>query len=78
MSLFNQPNIIIQTENSSTTYQNNFLTLDEAADLYKYFFANLDWQHDTARIYGKTIITKRKIAWFADSDLNYNYSSKIN
>jgi alkylated DNA repair dioxygenase AlkB len=74
MSLFNQPNIIIQTENSSTTYQNNFLTLDEVADLYEYFLDNLDWQHDTARIYGKTIITKRKIAWFADSNLNYNYS----
>jgi alkylated DNA repair dioxygenase AlkB len=74
MSIFNQANIIIQTTNSKVTYQAEFLTSHEAESLYEYFLNNLDWRHDTAKIYGKTIITKRKIAWFADSNLNYNYS----
>jgi alkylated DNA repair dioxygenase AlkB len=59
---------------SQTIYQGGFLTLDESETLYEYFLHNLDWQHDTAKIYGRTIITKRQIAWFADSNLNYNYS----
>jgi alkylated DNA repair dioxygenase AlkB len=50
------------------------LTDLEARSCFDYFLSNLIWSHDEARIYGKTIITKRKIAWFADKDFDYNYS----
>jgi alkylated DNA repair dioxygenase AlkB len=74
MSLIPQPNIIIDSNNSKVTYQPEFLTNLEARSCFDYFLSNLVWSHDEARIYGKTIITKRKIAWFADKDFDYNYS----
>jgi alkylated DNA repair dioxygenase AlkB len=74
MSLTPQNTTIIDANNSLVTYQSEFLTPLEVESLFEYFLQNLNWQHDTAKIYGKTIITKRKIAWFADSNLNYNYS----
>lgn len=32
------------------------------------------WQHDEAVIFGKKIITKRKVAWYADQPFSYTYS----
>lgn len=32
------------------------------------------WKHDEAVIYGKHIVTARKVAWYADRDFSYTYS----
>jgi alkylated DNA repair dioxygenase AlkB len=74
MSLIPQPNVIIEANHSKVTYQSEFLTSEECKYYFDYFLNNLVWSHDEARIYGKTIITKRKIAWFADKDFDYDYS----
>jgi len=34
----------------------------------------LSWEHDRAFIYGKEIVTKRKVAWYADEPVSYTYS----
>ena len=34
----------------------------------------IDWKNDQAIIYGKLIITKRKVAWYGDTDFEYTYS----
>ncbi|MEY4861289.1 MAG: hypothetical protein RL059_988, partial [Bacteroidota bacterium] len=33
-----------------------------------------EWKNDQAFIYGKLIITKRKVAWYGDTDFEYTYS----
>lgn len=43
-----------------------------------YFFRLLrevPWKNDEAIIFGKHIVTKRKVAWFGDSDYKYAYSN---
>ena len=35
----------------------------------------IDWKNDQTIIYGKLIITKRKVAWYGDSDFEYKYSN---
>jgi alkylated DNA repair dioxygenase AlkB len=57
-----------------TTYQGEFLSAVESQMLYDYFLHHIQWAHDKAVIYGKRIVTKREIAWFADSGFDYNYS----
>jgi alkylated DNA repair dioxygenase AlkB len=37
--------------------------------------ANIEWRNDHAVIYGKLIITKRKVAWYGDTDFEYTYSN---
>ena len=65
---------IFEDNGCTCTIQEGFLTDSEASDFFDYFLKSLDWQHDTAKIYGKTIITKRKIVWYSDAGLDYNYS----
>lgn len=35
----------------------------------------VEWRNDEAIIYGKHIITKRKVAWYGDSNFSYTYSN---
>jgi alkylated DNA repair dioxygenase AlkB len=35
----------------------------------------IDWRNDEAIIFGKRIITKRKVAWYGDEPFEYTYSS---
>ena len=36
----------------------------------------IEWKNDEAIIFGKHIITKRKVAWYADKDFEYTYSNR--
>ncbi len=49
----------------------------EAATATKYYetlLTEIDWQPDEAIIFGKKIITKRKVAWYGDRPFSYTYS----
>lgn len=35
---------------------------------------SVEWKNDEAVIFGKRIITKRKVAWYADAGFEYTYS----
>ena len=34
----------------------------------------VEWRHDKACFFGKSIVTKRKVAWYADQPYEYTYS----
>ncbi|MGN6478423.1 MAG: alpha-ketoglutarate-dependent dioxygenase AlkB, partial [Flavipsychrobacter sp.] len=34
----------------------------------------IDWKNDEAIIFGKKVITKRKVAWYGDRAFEYTYS----
>lgn len=47
-----------------------------AADQYLNALLNhIEWKNDQAVIYGKLIITKRKVAWYGDKPFAYTYSN---
>ena len=37
---------------------------------------NIEWKNDEAIIFGRHIITKRKVAWYGDNDFEYTYSNR--
>lgn len=41
---------------------------------YNALLTGIDWQPDEAIIFGKKIITKRKVAWYGDKPFSYTYS----
>ncbi|MBP6531927.1 MAG: alpha-ketoglutarate-dependent dioxygenase AlkB [Bacteroidia bacterium] len=48
---------------------------ENKADLYFNVFMNsIEWKNDEAIIFGKKIITKRKVAWYGDEGFSYTYS----
>ncbi|MDB2385138.1 alpha-ketoglutarate-dependent dioxygenase AlkB [Polaribacter sp.] len=45
---------------------------------YDFFYTsllkNIAWEHDEAIIFGKRIVTKRKVAWYGLEEFSYTYS----
>lgn len=46
----------------------------EADDYYQSLLETIDWRNDEAVIFGKKIITARKVAWYGDCAFPYRYS----
>lgn len=55
-------------------YYGNILDAATAAMYLDKCIRELSWEHDRAFIYGKEIVTKRKMAWYADEPVAYTYS----
>lgn len=58
-------------------YINDFLSQAEQSSFYALLLASIDWQHDELVIFGKKIITSRKVAWYAKNNFTYTYSGKL-
>ena len=55
-------------------YYKNLLTSQEANRYFDCLLNTIEWKNDQAFIYVKLIITKRKVAWYGDTDFEYTYS----
>jgi alkylated DNA repair dioxygenase AlkB len=56
-------------------YYGKLLTNKEANLYFDCLMKTIEWKNDQAFIFGKRIITKRKVAWYGDTDFEYTYSS---
>lgn len=56
-------------------YYGKLFTNQEANHYLDRLLNGIEWKNDQAIIYGKLIITKRKVAWYGDSDFEYTYSN---
>ncbi len=46
----------------------------EAVSIANSLFEEMPWKPDEVMMFGKKIITKRKVAWFADDGITYTYA----
>lgn len=56
-------------------YIPNFLSENDANKYYFLLQDDIDWRHDENFIFGKRVITRRKVAWYGDKDYKYTYSN---
>ena len=56
------------------TYHGSLFTPDECDDHLARLIGEIPWEHDETVMFGKRIVTKRKVAWFADGGRPYAYS----
>ncbi len=76
MDLFNQERISnILHKDGTVNYYPNVLTHNEANLYFNLLWQKIVWKNDEAIIFGKHIVTKRKVAWYGDSDYLYTYSN---
>lgn len=61
-------------KDGTVNYYGKILTKEEADHFYLNLLEKIDWKNDEAIIFGKKILTKRKVAWHGDKDFNYTYS----
>jgi alkylated DNA repair dioxygenase AlkB len=46
-----------------------------AKSYFNVLYNTIEWKHDEANLFGKRIITNRKVAWYGDSEYAYTYSN---
>ncbi len=56
------------------TYFGGCFAPDECSDHLSRLIDEIPWEHDETVMFGKRIVTKRKVAWFADGGRSYAYS----
>ena len=58
----------------TVNYYGPVLGHDEAQRYFEILSNNVPWKNDEAVIFGKHLVTARKVAWYGDSDYFYTYS----
>lgn len=56
-------------------YYGKLMTRSLANHYLERLLSTIEWKNDEAVIFGKRIITKRKVAWYGDSAFEYTYSN---
>lgn len=77
MNLFDIPateNLLPQ--DGIVNYYGKILNPAEADHYRDTLFENIAWKNDEAVIFGRHIITKRKVAWYGDQNFSYAYSNR--
>jgi len=58
----------------TVNYHGPVLTPADTRRFYETLLHDIPWKHDEAVIFGKRIVTARKVAWYGDSNFSYTYS----
>ena len=77
MDLFNtviNEKINLLPKDGTVYYYGKLFSQKDADHYLQMLLANVDWRNDEAIIFGKKIITKRKVAWYGDKPFQYTYS----
>ncbi len=61
-------------QDGTVNYYGSLFDSQEAHLFYSKLLENIAWKNDEAIIFGKKIITKRKVAWYGDKPYSYTYS----
>lgn len=76
MILFNEDRVSnILPKDGTVNYYGKVLSSREANRYFDLLMKNTLWKNDEVIIFGKHIVTKRKAAWYGDSNYLYTYSN---
>jgi len=67
------PNLL--PSDGEAIYYGKILPQQEAEHYCETLLQTIPWKNDEAVIFGKHILTKRKVAWYGDSEYSYTYSN---
>ena len=78
MDLFSQFNSTPQnllSKDGTVLYYGIVLNREGANTYYNILMNTIQWRNDEAVIFGKRMVTKRKVAWYAEEAFEYSYSN---
>lgn len=64
----------ILPNDGEVAYFGSILTEEESFRYFNALLEEISWENDKSIIYGKLIVTKRKVAWYGDKPFLYTYS----
>lgn len=75
MDLFgNDPAANLLPHGGTVNYFGPILSVAETTRYYQNLLHHIPWKNDEAVIFGRHIVTARKVAWYGDNDFSYTYS----
>jgi alkylated DNA repair dioxygenase AlkB len=78
MDLFDTlPMVNLLPFDGAADYYGKVLSAADARHYLDRLLTNIAWRNDEAVIFGRHIITKRKVAWYGDQSYSYAYSGKV-
>lgn len=78
MDLFNNElpaSINLLPKEGTVNYYGKVFSKEAADFFYDHLLENIVWENDQAVIFGKLIVTKRKVAWYGEKPFEYTYSN---
>lgn len=72
---FNRQPLTLLNKDGEVNYYEEVIELEQANWYLHHLLKNIVWKNDEVNIFGKRIITKRKVAWYADKPFKYTYSN---
>jgi alkylated DNA repair dioxygenase AlkB len=76
MNLFSNDEILnLLPYDGTVFYYGKVLSMNEANHFLNELYNTIEWKNDEAVIFGKHIVTNRKVAWYGDKPFNYTYSN---
>ena len=65
---------LIKADNLYVEYIENFFDFDQSQLYMKHLTNDIKWKREKIRMWGREIVTKKRIAWYADEGKSYTYS----
>ena len=62
-------------KDGTVNYYGKVFSSHDANHYLQCLLSTIEWKNDEAIMFGKHIITKRKVAWYGDLDFEYTYSN---
>jgi alkylated DNA repair dioxygenase AlkB len=78
MNLFDGPEetpIHVIDDDGAVEYHGLLIPFQQANNYFDSLLSKIEWKSDEANVFGKHIVTKRKVAWYGDKPFSYTYSN---
>ena len=77
MDLFTNKNTNLLPYGGTVNYYGKIMPVVQADRWMARLLDQIEWKNDEAIIFGRRIITKRKVAWYGDEYFEYTYSNMV-
>src|SRR5690606_41197303 len=74
MDLFQPTDKNLLPYDGEVIYHGILLDPNESEQFFNALLQKIDWYNDKSIVFGKEVITKRKVAWYGSKDFSYTYS----
>ncbi|MDQ0477018.1 alpha-ketoglutarate-dependent dioxygenase AlkB [Chryseobacterium sp. MDT2-18] len=68
------PEFNLLPQDGTVNYYGKIFNQEQSDYFYQKLLQTIDWRNDEAIIFGKKILTKRKVAWYGEENFEYTYS----
>lgn len=75
MNLFSNEKTNLLSKDGTLNYYGSIFSVVDSTNYFDALLNTIEWKNDEIILFGKKIVTKRKVAWYGDSGIEYTYSN---